>query len=51
MDPDFAVGYSNLVVSDLALGRTDEAIKMLQQAAEHGVEMPDFIIQRYMSPS
>ena len=48
MDPDFAVGYSNLVVSDLALGRTDEAIKMLQQAAEHRVEMPDFIIQRYM---
>ena len=48
MDPDFAVGYSNLAVSDLALGRPDEAMKMLQQAAEHRVEMPDFIIQRYM---
>jgi eukaryotic-like serine/threonine-protein kinase len=47
LDPDFTIGYTILVSSDLALGRTDEAENSLQQAAEHKLEVPDFSFLRY----
>jgi eukaryotic-like serine/threonine-protein kinase len=47
LDPDFSIGYSILVSSDLALGRTDEAENALQQAAQHKLEVPDFSFLRY----
>jgi DNA-binding winged helix-turn-helix (wHTH) protein/tetratricopeptide (TPR) repeat protein len=48
IDPDFGIGYSNLVVSDLALDRIEDAENTLRQASERKLEIPDFVIQRYM---
>jgi DNA-binding winged helix-turn-helix (wHTH) protein len=46
IDPDFSIGYSILSGSYLALGRTDEAEKSLQRAAERKLDIPDFYVQR-----
>jgi eukaryotic-like serine/threonine-protein kinase len=48
IDPDFSIGYSILAGSYLALGRTGEAEKSLQQAAERKLDIPDFHVQRYV---
>jgi DNA-binding winged helix-turn-helix (wHTH) protein/tetratricopeptide (TPR) repeat protein len=48
IDPDFPIGYSNLAVSYVALGRLDDAANALRRAAERRLEIPDFGIQRYM---
>jgi len=48
IDPDFVIGYGNLVVNDLALKRIDAAAEALRQASARKLEIPDFVIQRYM---
>src|SRR4029077_1285306 len=40
IDPDFSIGYSNLATSYMAVERTDEAEKALQQASERKLEIP-----------
>lgn len=47
-DPDFAIGYSILAGSYLALERTDEADRVLQRASERKLDIPDFHVQRYV---
>jgi eukaryotic-like serine/threonine-protein kinase len=47
IDPDFSIGYSNLATSYMAVERTDEAEKTLQQAFERKLEIPDLFVQRY----
>ena len=47
LDSNFFVGYAILVQDELALGRTDEAVKVLQQAEERKFEAPDFALQRF----
>ena len=47
IDPDFSIGYSILAGSYEALGRTGEAEKILQQASERKLDIPDFHVQRY----
>ncbi len=47
LDPDFAMMYSNLALSYVALERTDEAENALRRAFERKLEMPDFFVQRY----
>lgn len=47
-DPDFSIGYSLLAASYLALGRTAEAEKTLQQASQRKLDIPDFHVQRYV---
>jgi tetratricopeptide (TPR) repeat protein len=48
IDPDFSIGYGNLATSYMAVERTDEAEKTLQQAFERKLEIPDFFVQRYV---
>ena len=48
IDPDFSIGYSILAGSYEALGRTDEAEKILQRASERKLDIPDFYVQRYI---
>jgi len=48
IDPDFGIGYSNLVVSYLVLDRIEDAENTLRQASERKLEISDFVIQRYM---
>jgi DNA-binding winged helix-turn-helix (wHTH) protein/lipopolysaccharide biosynthesis regulator YciM len=47
LDPDVSILYSNLALSDVALGRIDEAENVLRQAPERKLGIPDFAIQRY----
>ena len=47
IDPDFSIGYINLAASYMAIERTDEAEKTLQQAFERRLEIPDFFVLRY----
>jgi eukaryotic-like serine/threonine-protein kinase len=47
LDPDISIFYSNLATSYVALGRIDEAEKVLRQAEQRKLEMPDFALQRY----
>jgi DNA-binding winged helix-turn-helix (wHTH) protein/tetratricopeptide (TPR) repeat protein len=47
-DPDFAIGYSLLAASYMALGRTGDAEKVLQEAARRKLDIPDFYVQRYV---
>ena len=47
IDPDFSIGYINLALSYMALKRTAEAEKILQQAFERKLEIPDFLVLRY----
>ena len=48
INPDWPVVYSNLAASYVALDRIDEAEKVLQQASDRKLEMPDFFVQRYI---
>jgi tetratricopeptide (TPR) repeat protein len=48
LDPDISIFYSNLAMSFVALGRIDEAEKVLRQAELRKLEMPDFEVQRYV---
>ena len=48
IDPDFSIGYSNLATSYMAVERTDEAEKALQQASERKLEIPDLFVLRYV---
>ncbi len=48
IDPDFSIGYINLALSYMALERTAEAEKTLQQAFERKLEIPDFFVLRYV---
>ena len=48
IDPDFAIAYSLLAGSYLALERTAEAEKSLQRASERKLDIPDFYVQRYV---
>ena len=48
IDPDFAIGYSLLADSYLALERTAEAENTLQRASERKLDIPDFHVQRYV---
>ncbi len=47
IDPDFAIGYAQLAVSNLALDRTSEAEEALRQASRRHLEIPDFFVVRY----
>jgi tetratricopeptide (TPR) repeat protein len=48
IDPDFSIGYANLAMSYMALGRLDEAENTLQRASERKLEIPDFFVLRYV---
>jgi DNA-binding winged helix-turn-helix (wHTH) protein/Tfp pilus assembly protein PilF len=48
IDPDFSIGYSNLATSYMAVERTDEAGKALQQAFERKLEIPDLFVLRFV---
>jgi len=48
LDPDAAIIYSNLALSDVALNRLDEAQAVLRRASERKLDIPDFAIQRYV---
>jgi DNA-binding winged helix-turn-helix (wHTH) protein/tetratricopeptide (TPR) repeat protein len=48
IDPDFPIGYSNLAIAYVALGKLGEAKNTLHRAAELQLEIPDFGTQRYM---
>ncbi len=47
LDPDFIPGYGNIASAYLYLGRPGEAEKILQQASERKLEIPDYILFRY----
>jgi DNA-binding winged helix-turn-helix (wHTH) protein/tetratricopeptide (TPR) repeat protein len=48
IDPDFSIGYANLAVSYMALERLDEAENTLRRASERKLEIPDFLVLRYV---
>jgi len=48
LDPDVAIFYSNLALSDVALNRLDEAQAVLRRALERKLDIPDFAVQRYV---
>jgi eukaryotic-like serine/threonine-protein kinase len=45
---DFAIGYSILAGSYIALGRISEAEVILERASERKLDIPDFHVQRYV---
>jgi eukaryotic-like serine/threonine-protein kinase len=47
IDPDFAIGYANLAISYVSIGRTTEAENTLRRAFERKLEIPDFSVLRY----
>jgi tetratricopeptide (TPR) repeat protein len=47
IDPDFAIGYVNLALSYLSMGRTPDAQNTLQQASERKLDIPDYSVMRY----
>jgi eukaryotic-like serine/threonine-protein kinase len=47
LDPDFSPGYANQAFSYFYLGRVDDAAKVLQQAAQRNLEMPEQLVLRY----
>jgi Flp pilus assembly protein TadD len=44
LDPDFAIGYYNLGVNNIYLGRISEAENVLRRAAGRGVEIDEFLM-------
>jgi tetratricopeptide (TPR) repeat protein len=48
IDPDFSIGYANLAMSYMALGRLDEAENTLQRASERKLEIPDYFVLQYV---
>ncbi len=47
LDPDFAIGHSNLAYSYQNLDRLAEAEAALQRASARKLELPDFLLERY----
>lgn len=47
-DPDFAIGYTILAGSYLALEQIGDAEKTLARASERQLDIPDFHVQRYL---
>ena len=47
LDPDFVPGYGNIASAYIYLDQPEEAEKILQQASERKVEIPDYILLRY----
>ncbi len=47
LDPDFVPAYANVASAYLYLGRPEEAEKILQQASERKLEIPEYILFRY----
>lgn len=47
LDSDFAIGYSILAVNFAYLERLKEAENALQQASKRGLEIPDYVVERY----
>ena len=47
LDPDFVVGYWNLAYAYEYLGQLGDAENTVRRAAEHKLEIPDFLVQRY----
>jgi serine/threonine protein kinase len=47
LDPDFAVGYLQLAFNTQFAGRVDEAEKVLEQAGQRKLEIPEIVVQRY----
>ena len=47
LDPDFAIGYLQLAFNTQFAGRVDEADKILQQAQQRKLEIPELLVQRY----
>jgi DNA-binding winged helix-turn-helix (wHTH) protein/tetratricopeptide (TPR) repeat protein len=47
LDPDAAIGYSNLAYDYVYLGRLPEAEDVLRKAAQRNLEMADFLVQRF----
>ena len=47
LDPDFVPGYGNIASAYIYLDRPAEAEKILQQASERKLEIPDYILFRY----
>jgi DNA-binding winged helix-turn-helix (wHTH) protein len=45
--PDFALAYHFVALNDIALGRLAEARAVLANAAEHGLEIPYYSLDRY----
>jgi tetratricopeptide (TPR) repeat protein len=48
LDPDFAIGYNILAWNYQLLDRLGEAENTLQRASEHKLEIPDFLVDRYL---
>ena len=47
IDPVYDIAYGNLAVGHEALERLGEAQATLQRAAEHKLEIPDYLVMRY----
>jgi len=47
LDPDAPIGYFNLAYDDIYLDRLGDAEAALKRAADHKLEMPDFLVVRY----
>jgi len=47
LDPDFPIGYLQAAFNSQFAGRLDEADKILQQAQQRKLEIPDLLVQRY----
>ena len=48
LNPGFSIGYANLAMGYMALGRLDQAEDALQRAFERKLEIPDFFVVRYV---
>ena len=48
IDPDFSIGYINLAASYVALDRWAEAESALRLAFDRKLEIPDFVVERYV---
>lgn len=48
IDPDFSIGYINLAASYVALDRWADAENALRRAFDRKLEIPDFVVERYV---
>jgi serine/threonine protein kinase/Tfp pilus assembly protein PilF len=47
LDPDFPIGYLQAAFNSQFAGRVEEAEKILQQAQQRKLEIPELLVQRY----
>ena len=47
LDPDFPISYNLLALSYIPLERFDESARVLQQASDRGLQIPDLLIDQY----